>query len=175
MTKQELDRANCLSQFMKIEMQVYRYVYRIVPNRQEVEDIVQETALTVGEKYERYNQKYEFLPWVLGIARNKAKQQLEKNNRPLLFVEDDSLLENLLYADEEEILEKQNDIVSTLKLCLEKLKTRDLNLIKKVYWENSKINTLVSELNLSSEGLYKRLQRIRKNLHQCISINRGKV
>src|SRR5205807_7021283 len=69
-----------LSLFLRSEREVYRYVAALVPNVADAEDIVQETALSLWEKFDAYDPSHPFTPWACRFALNKAKQWIERGS-----------------------------------------------------------------------------------------------
>lgn len=57
------------------------FIFRLVTNQQDTEDIVQETFLKTLEKIDFFQQKSSFKTWVFTIALNIAKNHLNKQKR----------------------------------------------------------------------------------------------
>lgn len=57
---------------------VFSLVYRMVRDREQAEDLAQETFIKVFNHLERYNPKYKFSSWIFKIASNLAIDQLRK-------------------------------------------------------------------------------------------------
>lgn len=55
------------------------YIYGIVSDQSETEDIVQETFVTLATKKAEYQEKYEFKTWLFTIARNNAYNYLKRH------------------------------------------------------------------------------------------------
>src|ERR1700690_239090 len=66
-----------LSLFLRSEREIFRYVAAMVPNLTDAEDIVQQTALALWEKFDAYDPAQPFTPWACRFALNKARQWLE--------------------------------------------------------------------------------------------------
>ncbi|WP_139492049.1 RNA polymerase sigma factor SigW [Brevibacillus dissolubilis] len=49
---------------------IYSLAYRMVRNREEAEDIAQETFLRVYANFQNYNEEYKFSTWIYRIATN---------------------------------------------------------------------------------------------------------
>ncbi len=54
----------------------FRYVAALVPNVADAEDIVQQTALALWEKFDAYDPSQPFTPWAWRFALNKTKHWL---------------------------------------------------------------------------------------------------
>src|SRR6187455_1637594 len=70
-----------LSLFLRSEREVFRYVAALVPNVADAEDIVQQTALVLWEKFHAYDPGKPFTPWACRFALNKTRQWLERRQR----------------------------------------------------------------------------------------------
>lgn len=57
------------------------FVYRIVSNAQDVEDIIGDTLLTALEKQDQFQSKSNLKTWIYSIASNKAIDFIRKNKR----------------------------------------------------------------------------------------------
>lgn len=57
---------------------IFHLGYRMLSNRHEAEDIVQETFLRVYKNWERYDEKQKFSTWIYRIATNLCIDQLRK-------------------------------------------------------------------------------------------------
>src|SRR5947207_7903177 len=66
-----------LSLFLRSEREIFRYVAALVPNVADAEDIVQQTALALWEKFDAYDPSQPFTPWACRFALNKTKQWVE--------------------------------------------------------------------------------------------------
>src|SRR4029079_6183337 len=70
-----------LSLFLRSEREIFRYVAALVPNVADAEDIVQQTALVLWEKFDAYDAGLPFTPWACRFALNKTRQWLERRQR----------------------------------------------------------------------------------------------
>src|SRR4051812_15710293 len=70
-----------LSLFLRSEKEIFRYVAALVPNTADAEDIVQQAALALWEKFDAYDPALPFTPWACRFALNKAKQWIERRQR----------------------------------------------------------------------------------------------
>lgn len=68
-------------EFISFKDKLSSFVFRLVTNRQDTEDIVQETYLKAFEKLNTFQEKSSFKTWVFTIAMNTAKNHLEKQKR----------------------------------------------------------------------------------------------
>src|SRR3954454_5312614 len=76
-----------LSLFLRSEREIFRYVAALVPNVTDAEDIVQQTALALWEKFAFYDTAQPFTPWACRFALNKARQWIERRQRWQILLE----------------------------------------------------------------------------------------
>ncbi len=67
--------------FLAIKNELLSFVFRLISQRQDAEDIVQETYLRVHEKIDSFKGQSSFKTWVFSIALNLSRNQLSKQKR----------------------------------------------------------------------------------------------
>ncbi len=155
-----------LSLFLRSEREIFRYVAALVPNVTDAEDIVQQTALSLWEKFDVYDPTQPFTPWACRFALNKARQWIERRQRWQALL-DHGLAEELAQRRQE----LQPDFEQRLKHlegCLGKLSEGQRSLLEGYYCERASIDTLAQRSGRSEAATYKALQRIRRALQGCV-------
>lgn len=71
-------------EFIALKDNLSSFLYRLLTNKQDVEDVVQDTYIKVFSKIETFKEESSFKTWVFQIALNTAKNQLSKQNRWLV-------------------------------------------------------------------------------------------
>ena len=61
----------------------------VLHNTTDAEEVLQETAAVLWEKFDQYQEGTNFGAWAISIGRNKALQFLEKNRRTRQFFDKD--------------------------------------------------------------------------------------
>lgn len=155
-----------LSLFLRSEREVFRYVAALVPNVADAEDIVQQTALVLWEKFDAYDPSQPFTPWACRFALNKTRQWLERRQRWRALLEK-GLAEELARRREE--LQPELDArLRHLEGCLGKLPAEQFSLIEGYYYRREEIETLAAQSGRTVAATYKVLQRVRLALQNCI-------
>lgn len=160
-----------LSLFLRSEREVFRYVAALVPNVTDAEDIVQQTALTLWEKFDAYDPSQPFTPWACRFALNKARQWVERRQRWQTLL-DHGLAEELAQRRQE----LQPDFERRLKhleACLGKLAPGQRSLIEAYYYERTGIDSLAERTGRTAAATYKMLQRVRQTLQHCVESHEG--
>lgn len=155
-----------LSLFLRSEREIFRYVAALVPNVTDAEDIVQQTAMALWEKFEAYDPGQPFTPWACRFALNKARQWIERRQRWQALL-DYGLAEELAQR-RQELLPEFDQRLKHLEGCLGKLPQGQRSLVEGYYYERASIGTLAQRSGRSEAATYKMLQRIRQALQLCV-------
>jgi len=155
-----------LSLFLRSEREVFRYVAALVPNVADAEDIVQQTALTLWEKFEAYDPSQPFTPWACRFALNKARQWIERRQRWQSLLE--CGLADELAQRREELLPEIETRLKHLEGCVNKLPAEQRSMVEGYYYRRDGIEKIAGESGRTVAAAYKTLQRIRHGLQLCI-------
>ena len=52
---------------------MYGYIFSLVRNRADAEDLLQETSITLWEKFDQFDPETDFIPWAFRVALWKVK------------------------------------------------------------------------------------------------------
>ena len=139
-----------LSLFLRSEREIFRYVAVLVPNVADAEDIVQQTALALWEKFDAYDPSQPFTPWACRFALLEG-----------------GLAEELAQR-REELRPEIETRLKHLEACLNKLSAEQRSMIEGYYYRRDGIEKLAQETGRTVAAAYKTLQRIRQALQICI-------
>src|SRR6185295_5497082 len=155
-----------LSLFLRSERDIFRYLAVLVPNVADAEDIVQQTALALWEKFDAYDPNQPFTPWACRFALNKARQWIERRQRWQALLEG-GLGEELAQRREE--LRPELEVrLKHLERCLNKLPEEQRSLVEGYYYRRDTIEKLSAASSRTVAATYKTLQRVRQALQSCI-------
>ncbi len=155
-----------LSLFLRSEREIFRYVAVLVPNVADAEDIVQQTAVSLWEKFDAYDPSQPFTPWACRFALNKARQWIERRQRWQALL-DRGLAEELAQRREE--LRPELEVrLKHLEGCLSKLPEEQRSLVEGYYYRRDAIEKLAETSSRTVAATYKMLQRVRQALQSCI-------
>ncbi len=155
-----------LSLFLRSEREIFRYVAALVPNVTDAEDIVQQTAIALWEKFEAYDPAQPFTPWACRFALNKARQWIERRQR----------WQTLLAGGlAEELAQRREELRPDLELrlkhlegCIGKLPEEQRSMVESYYYRRTGIEKVAESSGRTVEATYKALQRIRSALQMCV-------
>lgn len=170
MGKSDQNQTNRNKEFFDLygqcQMRVLSFLYVMVHNENDAEDLLQETAATMLEKFDTFEQGTNFTAWAIVIAKNKAYNFLNRNakSRPL-FSSD-------LYDRIVEMEITQGDAVSerasALDKCVKMLDGGDREILKMRYYKELPMKKIAETLGRSKTGIYHSLARIHNMLAGCI-------
>src|SRR5881394_2146450 len=126
-----------LSLFLRSEREIFRYVAVLVPNVTDVEDIVQQTAMALWEKFDAYDPNQPFTPWACRFALNKARQWIERRQRWQALL-DHGLAEELAQR-RQELQPEFEQRLKHLEGCLGNLPAAQRSLVEGYYYNRATI------------------------------------
>jgi RNA polymerase sigma-70 factor (ECF subfamily) len=163
-----LDRQKQLMLLMtQHQRRIFSYIYTLVPERHDAEDILQETSLVICEKFDQFQPGTDFAAWACQIAYWEVRRARQKFARSkVLFNQDvvDSIAQTAA-----EMIPEMSARHQALAHCLQKLPARDRELVLTRYEPGCGVELAAQRSGRSLEAAYKALGRIRKLLFDCVS------
>jgi RNA polymerase sigma-70 factor (ECF subfamily) len=164
------DFARLLVQY---DREVFRYILTFVSRHADAEEILQRVATVLWQKFSEYDRTRAFLPWARRVAYFEIlKFRTEAARNRLVFREE--VMEAL--ADTRETL---NPILEAQKLalqeCLGKVGEDAVALLKRRYCDAETVATLAAESGKTAKAFYRRLDRLRSLIADCIERRVGSV
>ncbi|MDX1565797.1 MAG: sigma-70 family RNA polymerase sigma factor, partial [Phycisphaeraceae bacterium] len=152
--------------FARHEQALYRFALTLLADTSDAEDVVQEAATVLWQKFDQYDSNAPFLPWARRFVYFEALKAAKKRTRNAPAFEP-VLMENLAeeYAQQEPVLSRQR---RALDFCLNKLKRTDRSLLMQRYQADQTIRSLADQTGQKVNTLYKRLDRLRRKLLSCV-------
>lgn len=156
-----------LSVFTQHRNQLYSYIYSLLPQRDDAEDVFQRTSLILWKKFSDYDDSCSFFSWACGVAFYEVKNFIRVAQRKRLQFQDD-LIQQL--ADERAVIPQLqfNQRASALQDCIQKLKQRDQDLVNQIYRDQTSVKEAADTAGAAIQTLYNRLNQIRRQLTLCI-------
>ena len=169
MNKIPQDRSSELVQLMmKYQRKLFGYILTLVPSRSDAEDILQETSLTICEKFADFETGTNFYSWACQIAYWKVRAARKK-----FAISKVIFNEEVLEAVSQTRLEMEDELDirhNALSRCLHKLNERDRRMVLVRYESGHNVKAAAQACGRTIQGAYKALNRIRKTLHDCVSL-----
>jgi RNA polymerase sigma-70 factor (ECF subfamily) len=145
--------------------QMYSYIYSLVPNCTDADDVFQETSVTLMQKFDEFDPASSFSAWACRVAYFKVLSLLKKR-RPFEHL-DDEFLEAIETTVRQSSFEAEPRF-DALSHCLEQLSPKDRKLIEARYHQDMAVEVVAQKLSRNPSGVYKSLTRIHDALLECI-------
>ncbi len=155
--------------FVRCQQDLYAYILTLVPNIADAQDILQETAIALWAKVDEYRPEEPFMPWASRFAWfqvRKFRMYQARRRRHVIALSDEAL-EAL--AAERAGFASAADHGSLLDKCVEKLADADRLLLRQRYDSRTSIREVAQLAGVEAAQLYKRLERIRRTLLDCVN------
>src|SRR4051812_44709349 len=149
------------------------YITASVFDLHHAEDIVQEVAQVVAEKFASYDRSQSFVGWALGIARNRIMKYYRRRARDRVVLSDEALMRL------GEVLEhtgaENEDRREALRHCLQQVTGRRRAVLEMRYRTNAKVTDIAVNFGMSPSAVSVMLHRIRSALYECVERNLSKT
>ncbi|VAX37452.1 hypothetical protein MNBD_PLANCTO02-1239 [hydrothermal vent metagenome] len=146
---------------------IYTYVYSLVFDRSDADDIYQDVGILLWEKFDQFEKGSNFAAWACKIAWLKVLEYRRKKKR-LPAVLDQAVLERLS-SKFEGSYQKADAERDALENCLAKLSEKDSQLIIERYQKEGSPQQLALNRGQAVERVYTSLKRIRRTLLECVT------
>lgn len=144
------------------------FVHSMVTNHEDAEDIVQQVAVVVSERFDAYDPNRPFKHWAIGIARNLVFEYFKSTKKKQVVFIDSSSIEKYgeFYCDR---FDPQAELVPKLKNCVARLTQRSRHLLELRYVRAMTPTQIADRLDTTANTIRVALFRIRTALRDCIS------
>jgi RNA polymerase sigma-70 factor (ECF subfamily) len=146
---------------------LFRYIFALLPHEEDARDVLQETSVALYRKFAEYDPDKPFLAWAYRFAYLEVLKHRERSQRRTRHLSRE-LIERLAREREEHepVLQAR---LQALEQCLEELSPANRELIRQRYQGKARVEELVRHLGASRRTLFRKLDRIRRLLFDCIS------
>jgi RNA polymerase sigma-70 factor, ECF subfamily len=149
------------------QSRLFAYLYSHVLNMADAEDLYQQVAMVLWQKFDQFVPGTDFGSWGIRVAELTIKNFLRGRRRS-----------KILFSDEvmQRIVDRQSQIsqdaaearTEALKSCLKRLPQHDRQLVERCYGGDFKIKEIAADEGRSAGAGYTALCRIRQALLACI-------
>lgn len=141
-----------------------RASYRVVRDREEAEDIVQEAFIKIYKNADKFQKVdgIEFSSWAYKITINTAITHYRRLKRSPMQTDDPEILTQVNKNKSEESLIKKIDLKTTIQKTLAKMPPHLSTVLKRYYLDDQSYETISREEKISISTLKMRLFRARK-------------
>jgi RNA polymerase sigma-70 factor, ECF subfamily len=149
------------------QRQIFSYIYVLVPNRSDAEDLLQETSLVICEKFHEFRPGTDFVAWACQIAYWRVRYSRQKFARSKVVF--DQEIVDVLAKTAGEMADELDDRHEALGQCLQRLHPRDRELLLKRYEPGGTVEEAAKRSGRTLQTAYKALARLRKLLLDCVT------
>lgn len=161
------NRKRLMALMTRHQRRIFSYIYTLVPNRHDAEDLLQETSLVICEKFDDFEEGTDFVAWACQIAYWRIRYSRQKFARSKVLFDQDVL--DAVAQTSVTMHAEMDTRHEALTHCLEKLHPRDREMVLTRYEPGSGVEEAAQRSGRSVEAAYKALGRIRKLLFDCVT------
>ncbi len=155
--------------FMSEQKRIYTFILTLLPNQFDADDVMQETAIILWNKFDEFDPNTNFLAWaltiakfqVMGFCKTISRDKLQFNGQMI-----DRIAEKVTQRHSTFETRRQ-----TLKKCIGKLNPEDRHLILLRYEKGLTIKEVAKQVQRPIHGMYKAMSRIHEALLNCVNLN----
>jgi RNA polymerase sigma-70 factor (ECF subfamily) len=169
--KNDCDRDHRFTELLEQHhRRLYGYVFTLLRNHQDAQDVFQQTSLVLWEKFDEFRPETNFLTWACTVARFKAlDHQKQQRRHRARFSEAFELrlaeVHQRIGSDEFQARS------AALDDCIDKLPPVQRELLRDCFGEGRSVAAVAKELGRTPHSVYSSLRNIREKLLECISAN----
>jgi RNA polymerase sigma-70 factor (ECF subfamily) len=147
--------------------QIFSFIYSLVPDRDNAEELLQETSLVICEKFAEFKPGTNFSAWACQIALWRVRAARQKFARSTILF-NDQVLESVA-ATSAKMHDELDQRHAALANCLQKLPAREREFVLARYQPDGTVEQAAKQSGRSLVAAYKALGRIRKLLLDCVN------
>lgn len=148
--------------------QLFGYLYALLHDLNDVEDLYQETAAVLWRRFDEYREGTSFFHWARATAHYQLLNFLRGRRRGHHVTFGDDLEAILGEVFDEVDADLLQDRLEALKECKERLDRDDSRLVEECYGTQRSFRETAHTLGRSPKSVYDALGRIRAALMKCI-------
>ena len=157
--------------YNQTQIRLSSYLLAIVHNKTDAEDIMQETAIVLWDKFDEYRPGTNFGAWAINIANKKALEFMRKNKKSKLFFEE-GFYESITHHACEDLTDDA-DRMEALQHCLDKVAGNGKKLLMMRYKKTIPVKRIAQMTGRSVNGLYQSFSKMvsglkRKDRFLCV-------
>jgi RNA polymerase sigma-70 factor (ECF subfamily) len=160
-------RKRLVALMTKHQRRIFSYIYTLVPNRYDAEDLLQETSVVICEKFDSFKDGTDFPAWACQIAYWRIRYSRQKYARSKVVFNQEIL--DAVAQTTGMMVEEMDVRHEALAHCLQKLHARDRELLLTRYEPGCGVPEAARRTGRSMDAAYKALARLRKLLFDCVT------
>ena len=163
------DHDQFLKALLESEADLRAFLGALIRDRQDCQDVFQETALTLWRKFDEYDPRRPFAAWARGIAANKALQHRAKSGRTPVAFSPETVSAIIDAIERRERRQPPwTTALDALKKCTQLLPENLRKLLAMRYGEQRSVIKIAAQLGSTPAAVSMSLSRIRARLRECV-------
>jgi len=144
---------------------VFSLALKMVKNREEAEEVAQDTFIKVFKSLSKFKGDSKFSTWIYKVAYNTCLDRLKKNKREQHVVSIDEFNSNQIKSldDALDVMEEEQRN-QTIQDCINLLPSDDAFLLTLFYFEEQSLEVIAKVIGLTANNVKVKLFRSRKKL-----------
>lgn len=144
---------------------VFTLAIRMLKNREEAEEVSQDTFIKVYKSLEKFKGDSKFSTWIYKVAYNTSLDRIKKNKRQMNEVPIDEFTEHELQSIDDALVQlEKRDQRKTIQDCLQLLPSQDSFLLTLYYFEDLSLDEISKVVEIEANTIKVKLFRSRKKL-----------
>lgn len=146
---------------------VFGYIYAMLHNLADAEDIYQQTTVLLWQKFDEFEPGTDFGSWALKIAYFNIKNFQRTQSRRHVFFSD-QVMEKVADSYRRTAADQAEERIEALVQCVRRLPTHHQQLLKLRYADNAPVKQLAEHEGKSEAAMAMLFSRLRKGLFRCV-------
>jgi len=144
---------------------VYTLTLRMMKNREEAEEVSQDTFIKAYKSINRFKGDSKFSTWIYRIAYNTSLDRLKKNRKHFNDVTIDEFTEHQVKTIDNALSQLENEERNqAIQKCLAQLPSDDAFMLTLYYFEDQSLDEISKVIGLTPNNVKVKLFRSRKKL-----------
>ena len=157
-----------INQYTVIQPSLQSFIVSQVPNLSDAEDLLQEVALVLWNKFENFDsEKAQFRTWAFGVAKYEILNHKRKHARGKVIF-NETLMETIS-AHCQVTFEEDCHQKDALKSCLKEMSDENRDILVYYYFQKTSCEGIAEKLKRKLAAVYTQLHRLRDVLRRCIN------
>ena len=152
--------------FARYQPRIYGYIRSLIPHRSDAEDLLQETASILWQKFDAYQPGSNFLAWALQVAHYEVLHFRQRQKRDVLQFSEQFI--DVVGPDVAAKSMRLGDLERLLTDCAERLSPAERELLVLRYHSDVTTRDLAEKLGQPASTIYDKINRIRRALTDCV-------
>lgn len=164
--QQPEDSAEFLRLYAAAQPQLFAYIYTLLPDWNDAEEVLQETSLALWRSFGKFRPGSNFKAWACKTAFYQVLSFRKRRDLTPVLVSHDVV--EAVAKEAADMSGSLDDQLRALSGCIKKLKAGDKHLLDRFYGSGLSVKMIAGEFGHPVGTVTKSLTRIRRTLFACI-------